>query len=110
MPSFHFTIVSTNGKTFDGDVESVVLPGVDGEFGILSGHAPLIAALKLGVVKVTQGGSDKFFLVGNGYLDVANNQASVLVGLAAAIKDHATGLELISQPKPWEALEAMNDR
>jgi F-type H+-transporting ATPase subunit epsilon len=110
MASFHFTIVSTNGKAFDGDVESVVLPGVEGEFGVLSAHAPLIAALKLGVIKVTQGGMDKFFMVGNGYLDVANNQASVLVGLAAAIKDRATGLELIALPKPWEALEAMTNR
>lgn len=110
MATFHFTIVSTNGKTFDGEVESVVLPGVEGEFGVLSAHAPLIAALKLGVLKVTQGESQKFFLVGNGYLDVANNQASVLVGLAAAIRDRQTGLELISQPKPWEALDAMTNR
>jgi F-type H+-transporting ATPase subunit epsilon len=110
MSTFHLTIVSTNGKAFDGDVESVVLPGVDGEFGILASHTSLIAALNQGLVKITQNGADRFVMISNGYVDVAKNQASVLVGNASALKDRATGVELLAQPKPWEALDALNNR
>jgi len=109
MASFHLKIVSTNGKAFDGEVESIVLPGLDGEFGILAHHTPLIAAIRLGVAKVTKDGVESFFLVGNGFVDVANNEASVNVGNASQVKDRETGLKLSADPKPWEALEAMNN-
>ncbi len=108
MASFHFTIVSVNGKVFDGDVESVVLTGVNGEFGILARHTELISALRLGMGKVTQNGVEKFFMIGNGYVDVANNQATVLVGMASPVKDRATVMQLLAAPKPWDALEALN--
>jgi len=109
MATFHLKIVSTSGKAFDGDVESIVLPGLDGEFGIMASHTPLIAAVRLGLAKVTKDGVVSYYMVGNGFVDVANNEASVNVGNAALVKDHATGLKLIADPKPWEALEAMTN-
>ena len=46
-------IITPDKKVFSGDVEEVKLPGADGSFGILNNHAPIIATLKKGTVKVT---------------------------------------------------------
>lgn len=48
----HLEIITPETKIFDGAVEAVQLPGLDGSFQVLSGHAPIISALKEGVVKV----------------------------------------------------------
>jgi F-type H+-transporting ATPase subunit epsilon len=48
----HLEIITPETKIFDGAVEAVQLPGLDGSFQVLNGHAPIISALKEGVVKV----------------------------------------------------------
>jgi F-type H+-transporting ATPase subunit epsilon len=48
----HLEIITPETKIFDGAVEAVQLPGLDGSFQVLSGHAPIISALKEGMVKV----------------------------------------------------------
>lgn len=109
MSTFHLSIISAEGKVYDDRARELVLPGVDGYFGVLASHAPLIGALKLGLAKViSEDGKELFFLVSNGYVDVAHNEASVLVGNAAPVKDREAGLELLGQNDPWVALEASN--
>ncbi len=107
MATFHLTIVSANGKAFEGDIESLVLPGVDGDFGILAGHTPLIAALRQGLAMVIRDGREQVFMVGEGYVDVAKNRASVMVGNALPVKDRPTGYDLLKQPHPWDAAAAL---
>lgn len=107
MTPYHLTIVSANGKAFDGDIESLVLPGVDGDFGILAAHTPLIAALRQGLAKITRDGREVFFMVGEGYVDVAKNHASVIVGNAISVKDGQTGQRLLKEAHPWAAAEAL---
>lgn len=102
--TFQLTIVSATGKLFDGEVEAVRLPGTNGSFGILAHHTPLISALEQGIAKVTvAGGEDLFFMVGDGYVEVAANSASVIVGEAVRVKDLETGLHFLAQPHPWDA-------
>ena len=48
MATFHFDLVSPEQLVFSGEVEHVVVPGTEGEFGVLAGHAPLIAMLRAG--------------------------------------------------------------
>jgi F-type H+-transporting ATPase subunit epsilon len=48
----HLEIITPETKIFEGEVEAVQLPGLDGSFQVLSGHAPIVSALKEGVVKV----------------------------------------------------------
>ena len=108
--TFKLTIVSANGKTFDGDVIAVRLPGTNGSFGILAHHTPLISALEQGLAKVTLAhGEDQHFMVGDGYVEVAANTASVIVGEAIRIKDRETGLRFLAQEHPWDAAAAMTE-
>jgi F-type H+-transporting ATPase subunit epsilon len=107
--TFHLSIVSATGKVFDGAVEAIRLPGTNGSFGILSMHTPLIAALAQGLAKITVNGEEKFFMVGDGYVEVANNEAGVIVGEAVAVKDRETGLNLLAQENPWDAAAALQE-
>ena len=52
MTTFHFDLVSPEKLLFSGEVEQVDVPGQEGEFGVLAGHAPFIATLKPGVLTI----------------------------------------------------------
>lgn len=86
---FHFSLLSPRGKAVEGDVESVVLPGADGDLGVLAGHAPLICALRRGIAQVTRDGRTEFFVTGEGVLEVSLSGVHALVDTAEA----ATSLE-----------------
>jgi len=47
------SIVTPNGSIFDGEVKSVVLPGIDGEFGVIPDHSSLVTTLDVGVIEIT---------------------------------------------------------
>lgn len=65
MAGLHFELVSPARLLFSGDVDSVNIPGTEGEMTILPAHAPLLATLKPGVVTVNKpGGSDRIFVRG----------------------------------------------
>ncbi len=82
MP-FTCKIITQEGVIFDqGGVESVTARGIDGEMTILSRHAPLIAALDYGEVRVHRGGTQEVFAVGGGVLQVAEDQAIILADSA----------------------------
>lgn len=73
------SILTPVGKVFTGEVDSVTLPGLGGQFQILKGHAPLIAALQAGKVKVKTKGNLVVYQVKGGICEVINNKVSVLV-------------------------------
>ena len=56
MATFKLSIVSPQGRAFEGDCESLYAPGHDGDFGVLAGHAPMIAMMRRGISKVTVAG------------------------------------------------------
>jgi F-type H+-transporting ATPase subunit epsilon len=56
----------------------VILPGSEGELGILPKHTPLLTALKPGVILIRKGGNDELFAVGSGYADVRPNKVTVM--------------------------------
>lgn len=71
-------IISPDKLLFEGEAESIQLPGKDGSLGILNNHAPIIASLKQGQVKVVQNGTAMFFDVNGGVAEVVNNKVIVL--------------------------------
>lgn len=81
MP-LHLDIVTIERLAFSGDVDIVIAPGVQGEMGILPRHAPLITALNEGELRFTQGGEEQIFAIGGGYLEVLNDQVTVLADSA----------------------------
>ena len=71
-------ILTPEGKVFSGEAEAIQLPGLDGLFQILNQHAPLISALKEGVVKVKVKNEQQTFYIKSGVVEVLNNKVSVL--------------------------------
>ena len=81
-------ILTPERKLFSGDVYGVQLPGVEGSFEVLERHAPLVAALKAGRVKVLKDRSFSplaFFEIQSGFVEVLNNSVTILVEGARAV-------------------------
>jgi F-type H+-transporting ATPase subunit epsilon len=74
----HVSVISPEATIFEGEAESVVVPAWDGELGILRGHAPLMALLGTGSIRVRSGGKTERFHVTGGFVQVINNRVSVL--------------------------------
>lgn len=74
----NLTVISPEAVLFDGETDSVVAPAYDGEVGILTGHAPMMALLGKGVLRVGSGGSGGRFAVEGGFLQVVENQVRVV--------------------------------
>ena len=73
-------ILTPEKKLYSGEVQGVQLPAIDGLFEILDKHAPLVSALGVGKVKVLKKGlADETFTIQGGFVEVINNQATVLV-------------------------------
>ena len=75
----YLEIITPDKKVYSGDVEAVKLPGADGSFGILNNHAPIIATLKKGIVKITDAKKHvENFDINGGVVEVLNNKIIVL--------------------------------
>ncbi len=75
----YLEIITPEKKLFSGDVESVKLPGADGSFGVLNNHAPIIATLKKGTVKITDAKKQvENFEINGGVVEVLKNKVIVL--------------------------------
>jgi F-type H+-transporting ATPase subunit epsilon len=85
--TIHCEIVSQDHTVFQGDVDIVVLPGAAGEMGILPHHAPVLAILKYGVIKIRQGNSEELFAVAGGIAEVQPDIVTVLADAAENVKD-----------------------
>ena len=80
-------IVSQDRTVFQGDVDIVVLPGAAGEMGILPHHAPVLAILKYGVIKIRHEGKEDLFTVAGGVAEVQPDIVTILADAAENIED-----------------------
>lgn len=71
-------VISPDRTVFDGTADMVVAPAWDGSLGILKGHAPLLALLGKGEVRVTDGSEESRFQVEGGFLQVADDAVTLL--------------------------------
>ena len=76
--ALHVVVISPERTIYEGEAESVVAPAWDGELGILRGHAPLMALLGRGDLRVTTAGRTERFHVQGGFLQVVNDVVTVL--------------------------------
>lgn len=84
----HFSLVSPARELFSGDVDHVIAPGTEGEFGVLVNHAPFMTTLKNGVVRVLQGDTvAKRFYVRGGFADVTPAGLTILAEEARDLTD-----------------------
>jgi F-type H+-transporting ATPase subunit epsilon len=71
-------IVTPKGKALSASVDEVTAPSVDGEFGVLPGHLPVVAALRTGIVTYRQGTESKRVAVGPGFAEAGQNKLLIL--------------------------------
>jgi F-type H+-transporting ATPase subunit epsilon len=86
MATFHFDLVSPEELVFSGEVEHVVVPGTEGEFGVLAGHAPLVAMLKPGILRIL-GANELRILVVGGFAEVSPEGLTVLADRAVPVEE-----------------------
>ncbi|HUZ31148.1 MAG TPA: F0F1 ATP synthase subunit epsilon [Xanthobacteraceae bacterium] len=87
MAALHFEFVSPERVLFSGDVEQVDLPGIEGDMGILAGHAPLVTVLRPGIVTIYRGGAHEAIVVTGGFAEVGPAGLTVLADRAVARQD-----------------------
>ena len=80
-------IVSQDRMVFEGDADMVLLPGTDGEMGILPHHAPLLTTLKYGIIKVRSQGQETLFTVAGGTAEVQPDIVTVLADAAENVEE-----------------------
>ena len=91
-------IVTPEARIFSDEVDSVVLPGIEGEMGVLPSHAPLVTTLLPGELRYTKGGKTTDLAVGEGLVEITGNTARVLT-------DMAIDAEAIDEKAVQEALD-----
>jgi F-type H+-transporting ATPase subunit epsilon len=87
MATFHFDLVSPEKLAFTGDVDQVDIPGVEGDFGVLAGHAPVVAAIRPGILTVTAGGTKQKIIVLGGLAEVSDKGLTVLADVATSLEE-----------------------
>ena len=87
MANFHFDLVSPEKLLFSGEVEQVDIPGSEGDFGVLAGHAPLVAIIRPGILTVIADGKEHKIVVLGGFAEVSPNGLTVLADVATAVED-----------------------
>ncbi len=75
-------IVTPENQVVNESVDYVSCPGIDGEFGVLTNHASLLSALKVGVLRYDQGGKQEFVFISGGFADVNSNVVTILAEAA----------------------------
>lgn len=87
MPTFHFDLVSPEKLAFSGEVDQVDIPGVEGDFGVMAGHAPMVAALRPGIMTITSGGTSQKIVVLGGLAEVSDKGLTVLADVATSMQE-----------------------
>ena len=101
---FDLTIISAESKVFEGKVENILVPGMVGDFLVLSNHAPCISSIRPGFLEFSEGTSDKQrYFVSGGIIEVINNSVSVLV-------DSAVASDKIAKEDITNLISEVNDR
>ena len=88
MATFHFDLVSPEKLLFSGEVDQVDVPGSEGDFGVLAGHAPTVSALRPGIMTVHVNRQAQRMVVLGGFAEVsADGKLTVLADLADSVEE-----------------------
>jgi F-type H+-transporting ATPase subunit epsilon len=104
-------IVTPEAKTFSDNVDSVVIPGVEGELGVLPMHAPMMTLLEPGELRVMKNGEETRLAVGEGFVEITQEKIAVLTDMAVKESDidEAAAEEAIRRAEEAMRGERMSD-
>lgn len=80
-------IVTPEGTTFSGQVDTVVIPGVQGEAGLLPSHAALVSTIKPGELSYIESGKEHFLAIGDGFAEIHDDKVSIVTDIALGDAD-----------------------
>jgi F-type H+-transporting ATPase subunit epsilon len=106
--ALELTIVTPSGPAYRGDVESVVLPGSEGDFGVLSGHERFLTALRTGEVQIRASGQTIYAASGGGFADVSAEQVNVLVDSCELASEIDTARAELARQRAEQGLAALD--
>jgi F-type H+-transporting ATPase subunit epsilon len=92
MATVHFELVSPEKLLFSGEVEQVDVPGAEGDFGVLAGHAPFVATLRPGILTVHSASGEQKIVVLGGFAEVSDKGLTVLADVAESVEDIDRGM------------------
>ena len=92
MAGLHFELVSPEKLVFSGEVEQVDVPGAEGDFGVLAGHAPFVTTLRPGILTVHGTGGAQRIVVLGGFAEVSADGLIVLADVAEAVEGIDRGM------------------
>ena len=104
--TFSLSVVTPEGAAYEGEAERLVVPGDAGEIGVLARHAPLVAMLRAGEIRIKSGGEWQSFAAGPGYFKVQRDRAIVLVDDAVRAED----IDVEQARREIEEAEALLER
>jgi F-type H+-transporting ATPase subunit epsilon len=87
MATLRFDLVSPDKLLFSGEVDQVDVPSVEGDFGVLAGHAPTVTTLRPGILTVHAGGSSERIVIFGGFAEISTAGLTVLADVAHAVED-----------------------
>jgi F-type H+-transporting ATPase subunit epsilon len=82
--ALHVSVITPEATIYEGEADQVVAPAHNGSLGILRGHAPLMALLGTGTLRIERGGKSTSYTVSGGFLQVVDNTVTVLSERATA--------------------------
>jgi F-type H+-transporting ATPase subunit epsilon len=98
-------IVTPYGLIFGEDVDEITASGTEGEFGVLPGHIPFIATLKIGILTYKKGSNTGYIFVNSGYAEVLPNKVIVLADSAEKAEDIDVERALAAKKRAEERLK-----
>jgi F-type H+-transporting ATPase subunit epsilon len=87
MATLNLEIVTPEARTFSGEVQMVIAPGVEGDLGILPEHMPLMTQIHPGELRITTADGEIYLAVGEGFLEVLPDRVSVMTDMAVVEAD-----------------------
>ena len=87
MATFHFDLVSPEKLLFSGDVDQVDVPGGEGDFGVLAGHAPFVTTVRPGILTIFREGAALKIVVNGGFAEVNPEGLTVLADMAVPVDE-----------------------
>ena len=86
MANFRFELVSPEKMLFSGEVTQVDVPGAEGDFGVLAGHAPIVATLRPGIMTVYGSGAPQRIVVLGGFAEMSASGLTVVADMADTVE------------------------
>lgn len=78
MGKFYLEILSPGRKFYEGEVDTVIVPGIEGEYGILVDHIPVVIALKDGIIKIKEGAQWREAIIHGGFIQVEHKSSIIM--------------------------------